>query len=394
MKRMLLIFSGIAIVAALFGTGCATAQKTKQETTLKIGVILPLSGKYAPYGKKVFEGIKLASEEVNANRKNGAPKVWLAFFDNKSTPAGTVSAMKKLAGNVSVVIGAYSTSNSLSLKPLALKYKLPIITPTATNDIVTERNPYMFRSCFNDSSQAAAMAYFMYHDKDLHRIGIMINIQENGTYSRDLGRTAEEKFRKYGGKVLNTVGFYSGTHNFEAPLKSLIKSKCRAVFAPSYPVDAASIILQARNLKYNKPLFGSDGWDEPQVLENCGNNPGPCFFSSMFSLQYQKPEVKKFVDAIRRKTGETPGMCEAQGYDTLKLAVKAASLRNGGADLRGGLYRIKNYPGVTGNISIDASGNAVKPVFVKKIVKTPEGKLITRLVKILNPEQINRIVKK
>jgi branched-chain amino acid transport system substrate-binding protein len=114
----------------------------------------------------------------------------------------------------------------------------------------------------------------------------------------------------------------------------------------------------------------------------------------MFSIQYQKPEVKKFIDAMRRKTNELPGMCEAQGYDTFKLAVKAASLRNGSADFRGGLYRIKNYPGITGNISIDASGNAVKPVFVKQIVKTPEGKLTTRLVKILNPEQINRIVKK
>lgn len=389
-KYLLFAIVAAALIAI---TGCSMLGMEDRADTVKVGVILPLSGEFAPYGKKVLDGIELAKDQFNDQGGVNGRKIILVVMDNGSIPAKTAEAMRKLVEkhNIPVVIGAYSTTCTLALKPVAMKYKIPVIAPMATNNVVTERNQYMFRSCFSDSFQGRAIACYAFADQHVTQVAVMLGIDENSTYSRDLGRIFSETFGRIGGKVVKTEGFYSSQDSFSAQLKNIQQEKGQGIFMPSYCNDGSRMIKETRSLGISCKLFGGDGWDEAEIFTNSGQEPGDCFFASMFSTEYKKPYVEKFIEDISRKTSQIPGACEAQGFDTMGIVADAMKLGIQPEDIMRGFFRVKNYPGVTGNISINSQRNAGKDIFIKKIVKQDNGLFGSKLVKILTPEQINRI---
>ncbi len=370
------------LMLIMFATGCRLLYD--QADDIKIGVIVPLSGEYAIYGEKVLDGIKLAAWQINQKGGINGKTVELLVRDNQSLFDPTAKAMDELVDRkIVMVIGAYASENTLALKPGALKHKIPVLAPIATNDVVTERNPFMFRACFNDTFQARALARFIFERGSSPNLGIMVDVNEEGVYSRDLGRRVEVEYRELGGSVVKVVGYYRGDVIFTPQLRELIKANVQAIFVPAYAPEANRIIRQARKLGFTGDIFGCDGWDEPELLVPEMGNPGKCSFSTMFSVEYDTIQVKEFITTIKAVTERPPGVCEAQGYDAMNVA--AAALTHDADNVKSGLYRIKNFPGVTGPISINAERNVVTNVFFNHIVGNAKKGFSVKLLKILEP---------
>ncbi|MCP3965501.1 MAG: ABC transporter substrate-binding protein [Lentisphaerae bacterium] len=388
------ILSYLLMAAFLLIAGCRSTSVPRD--AVKLGVVLPLSGKFGEYGKKVLAGMKFAQDKINLKGGVNGKQLVLVIIDNKSVGRESAKAFEKLAKmkDIVLVMGSYSTNCTLAMKPLALKYKLPLITSTATNNVVTERNGYVFRTCFRDSYQAAAMAYFAYDSRLVTKIGIMMDLDENGTYSRDLGRKFGFAFEKLGGKVVKRVGFYHGKKEFKNQVDTLTENKAKGIFAACYDSDAVELVKQARAQGYNYSLFGSDGWDERNFYENSGDKPGKCYFASLFSPDLNTPQTKAFVEEFTALKSRMPGACEAQGFDVVNIAAEAVGMTEPGKDVRGGLYRIQDYKGVVGSISISASRDAQRDLFVKTLVKGADGKYHPELVKVITPELIKRALLK
>jgi branched-chain amino acid transport system substrate-binding protein len=244
----------------------------------------------------------------------------------------------------------------------------------------------MFRCCFNDESQAKAMAVFAYKTKMYSNVGVLLDLNENVTYRRDLGRAFAAEFKKVFGRTSKEIGYRSGTKNFTNQLSKFKKRKVAAIFAPSDIPDAGFILKQARKVGFRKVIFGSDGWDHPELFDYCGSRPEPCFLTSMFSVESNLPGVKEFARSMKARTGELPGSDAAQAYDALKITTKALMLSKARNDIRSGLYQIKNYLGVTGYISINAQGDAKKTIFIKKIIKKTNGEFGFKLIKTISPK--------
>ncbi|QSH40766.1 ABC transporter substrate-binding protein [Lentisphaerota bacterium ZTH] len=389
------VFKGLAAFAAamlLLTAGCRTASQDTE--TVKVGVVLPVSGKFANGGRKVLAGMQLAAEQINLKGGVNGKKLSLVIIDNKSDAAASGKAFEDLAkvSGITMILGAYSTNCTLAMKPYAYRLKIPLVTPTATNNVITERNPYVFRTCFRDSYQAAAMALFAYEAGLVTRIGVLMDMNEHGTYSRDLGRKFGCYFELFGGKVLKRAGFYGGQQDFKEQLETMMKAKVKGLFAACYEKDAARLVRQARIMQFSSPIFGSDGWDKRYFYENCGDKPGKCYFSSMFSKDLRNPRTKAFVRAIEKQTGRAPGSCEAQGYDAVNIAARAIESTAPGKDIRSGLYKIQNFPGVAGSISIDAQRDAQRDIIVKTVIKGKDGTFRPKLVRVITAEQIKRAI--
>ncbi|MDD5597313.1 MAG: ABC transporter substrate-binding protein, partial [Victivallaceae bacterium] len=272
-----------------------------------------------------------------------------------------------------------------AIKPLAARAELPVLLTVATGNIATERNPYMFRCCFTDNFQGKAMADFAWKDKMYNTIGILFDLNDQVTYRRDLARAFASEFKKISGKSATEIGYYSGNGSLLPPLLKLKKANTAAVFAPSDVQDAAAILKEARRNGLNGTFLGSDGWDRPELFENCGPKPAPCYVSSMFSAESELPDVKEFVRSIKARTGTLPTTDTAQAYDALNIVVKALQLSRSRTDIRSGLYQVRNYLGVTGTTSIEADGNARKTIFIKQAVKGADGKPAFKLIKTISP---------
>jgi len=384
---MRIIFTLVISVFLLSLNACISfSDPAAQET--KIGVLLPLSGKRAFSGKKSLAGIFLAHDQINKRGPVRGKVIKLVIIDNKSSVKGSRQGMKRFVEKekVTLVIAACSTANALAIKAMAAKAKIPVLLTISTGNIAIERNSYMFRSCFNDDSQAEAMAVFAYNNKMYTDIGILLDLNEQVTYRRDLGRAFAAAFKKSFGKTVKEIGYRSGTKDFVPQMKELKQSKAVAIFAPSDIPDAGMILKQARKSGVRKVFLGSDGWDHPELFDYCGPRPEPCFLTSMFSPESNLPGVKDFVRSIKASTGAMPDADTAQAYDALNLTIKALKLSKSPSDIRSGLYQIKNYSGVTGTISINAEGDAAKTIFIKKIIKKKDGKFGFKLIKTISPK--------
>jgi branched-chain amino acid transport system substrate-binding protein len=380
MKQLLITLGALSLLLC----GC---QGMETEKVVTIGVIMPQTGGFAVYGSKVIRGMKYFVQQYNADH---AVKIELLVKDNRSTPGGTITAFNQLAryDKVPLVIGAYASSNSAVLKPFARRYKIPVITPTSTSDVVTENNPYMFRTCFSDSSQGEALGKFTKQRLKINRVGILIDIDEDAEYSKGLARSFAKSYKSVGGNVVIKVGYsQKDTENFPKLLHKIIAAKVDAIFAPTYLEEATKIIKAARKYNFKGYVFGGDGWDEDELLTSSGPHLNRCFFSTMFSPFYNTPVVKKFVqEYARTHSGAIPGLCIAQGYDTIKLV---ASLIEQGklTNIKKRLGQVEDFPGVTGNITIKPDGNAIKTVFVERVNRLKTGEFKAELVDVIPPTE-------
>ncbi len=385
---MKIVFTSLICIFLLTFSSCCfltPAEKSSRET--KIGVLLPMSGKRAFSGKKSLAGIFLAHDQINAKGPVRGKMIKLVIIDNKGSTKGSRQAMRKFIDEkVELVIAACSTANALAIKSMAAKAELPVLLTISTGNIATERNPYMFRCCFNDEFQAKAMAAFASNIQMYKNIDILIDLNEKVTYRRDLSRAFATTYKKISGNTVKEIAYRSGTKDFAGQMQKINSTKAAAVFVPSDIPDAGIILKQAREAGVSKVFLGSDGWDNKELFDYCGSKPEPCYLTSMFSPESNLPGVSDFVKSIKNRTGKIPEPDTAQAYDALKIAVKALMLSKSPADIRSGLYQIKKYPGVTGFTSINAAGDAEKTIFIKKIIKKSNKKFAFKLIKTISPK--------
>lgn len=391
MKKMYswLSLLGISMVFCLV-SGCKVTQPPPttpaQPPPVKIGAILPMSGEFKKYGKDLLFGINLKIDEINAAGGIDGRKLKLTVIDNESKANKTAPAMRKMADNkIFIVIGAYSTAATLSLKPDAEKYKITVLAPTATNDVITERNDYVFRTCFSDSYQGKVLGHYAVRHRNLKQIGVLLNMDEDGTYSRDLGKAACDSIVAEGGKIVAKEGYNRNQTTYIPQLQKILDAGVDGIFIPCYQEEAATMIKEARELGYRGQIFGGDGWDEQSLFEKISPLPGKCFFSTMFSVSYDTKQTRRFLSTVREITRMEPSLCNAQGYDTVGIIAVAVKNSVFDSDIRKALFEIKDYPGVTGNITINKDRNAVKTIFIKEIVKLPSGYYGPEFVEAIEP---------
>ena len=119
--------------------------------------------------------------------------------------------------------------------------------------------------------------------------------------------------RLLGGTVVVEQRFSSGDKDFKAQLTAIKGANPEAIFVPSYYTEAGLIVLQARQLEINVPLFGGDGWEAPELIQIGGKALEGCYYSTHYSPEDKSPLVQKFVQKFKAKYSETPDAMAALG---------------------------------------------------------------------------------
>jgi branched-chain amino acid transport system substrate-binding protein len=140
-------------------------------------------------------------------------------------------------------------------------------------------------------------------------------------------------------------------------------AKPDAVYVPGYYQEVALIVKQGRQIGLTMPFIGCDGWANQALIAIGGKAIDGCFFTNHFSPDDQAPVVKSFVAKYQEKYGSLPDTFAALGYDAARLladAIRRAGTLDSQA-VRDALATTAGFPGVTGQISLDANRNASKP---------------------------------
>ena len=339
---------------------------------IPVGAFLPLSGSEAAFGQAAVEGIKLAVSQINAGGGLEKRPVHLILRDTNSKGSEAARIVRELVAEDKVValLGEIASENSLEAAPVAAELGIPMISPGSTHADVTKAGPGIFRVCFVDPFQGRVMSKFA------SSIGVTkaaILFDPADPYSASLAQSFEADFLARGGTITAKETCARGASDFAAQLESIKAKQPEVVFLPVYFTQAASIIKQARPLGIDQPFIGTDGWESPEFLKVGGEAVNNTYFASHFSAGEPSERTKTFVNSFKSEYGHEPLALAALGYDAMNFL--ADGIRRAGSTgpvaLQTALAATKNFPGVTGTITLDADRNPAKSAIV---VRVDDGK--------------------
>jgi len=339
------------------------------EEPIRIGEYASITGKEASLGQSSHNGTMMAIDDLNAAGGVLGRPLLLITEDTQSKPGESATAAKKLISRDKVValLGEVASSRSLEAAPVAQLAKVPMISPASTNPKVTETGNYIFRTCFIDPFQGPVMAKFAQEKLHAKRVALMVS--NSSAYSIGLAKFFREAFTANGGTIVLEQKYAEGDKDFKAQLTAIKAAGVDAVFNPGYYNEGALIVLQARDLGLTLPIFGADSWEAEALIELGGKAIEGAYLCSHYSPADPSSRVQNFVQAYKKRFGTTPDSNASLGYDSVLVLVDAIK-RAGSterAKIRDALAATKNFPAVTGNITIDAQRNASKSAVIIQV---------------------------
>ena len=313
----------------------------------------------------------MALDEVNAKGGALGRKFVVKLEDDQSKADEARTAAEKLINRDKVValLGEISSSKSIAAAPAAQSAKVPMLSPGSTNPKVTEMGDYVFRACFIDPFQGAAMARFAMDDLKLKKFAFLYAV--NSDYSTGLRDYVKATLQKRGAQIVAEQSYTESKDvDFKAQLTAIKNANPDAIFATGYYTEAGLIAQQARELGITCPLIGGDGWDSDQTIKIGKKAVEGCYFANHYSPDEKRPEVQAFVTAYKAKfNNKVPDAMAILGYDAMKLMADAITRAGSteGSKIRDALAATKGFPGAAGSITIDAKRNASKPIVIVKI---------------------------
>lgn len=358
---------GLLSAGALLLAGCADSSSPD---VIKVGEFASLTGKEAAFGQSSHKGTVLAVEDINAAGGVLGRQIRLITDDNQSKAGESTTIVKKLItlDKVVAVLGEVASGRSKEGAPVCQERKIPMISPASTNPEVTQVGDYIFRVCFIDPFQGSVIGKFTLDTLKARRVAVLTDVA--APYSVGLSEFFKEYIKTHGGTVVADQKFTGGDKDFKGQLTAIKAVNPEAIFAPVYYTEAGLIALQARELGIAVPLLGGDGWEASQLIEIGGKALEGCYFSTHYSAESQAPEVVEFVRKYKaRYNNEIPDTMAGLGYDS--MMVLADAIRRAGTTdpqpLRDAIAATRDFPGVTGRLTLDANRNASKSAVVMTI---------------------------
>ena len=376
MKKTVLKLISIGM-CLIFAVGVFAACGNKNDGTYVIGATGPLTGSAASYGISVKNGAELAVEEINA--LDSDIKFTFYMEDDEADASKVTTAYANLLSKGMVAsIGSVTSGACITFAEESLKDNLFFITPSASaDDAIANSNGY--RICFGDPDQGMYAAKAL--AAEYTKIGVIYNTDD--AYSTGLLAGFEAEMKAEGKAAAYVAKSFSDNTktNFEGQVGDLKAAGCDVIFLPIYYQEASLIIAEAKKQSFTVDFYGCDGMDG--IVKHNANDAE--LSAAIKGLRYLAPidvnsedeNIKSFVEAYKAKyNGETPDQFAADAYDAVYViyyAMIEAEINDTTIEpselcdaltavLQGGF----EYKGVTGTMTWDAKGAAVKqPVTVE-----------------------------
>ncbi len=328
-----------------------------------------MTGQTSAFGKATDEGVKLAVEEINNKGGINGKKIEIVGPEDTASiqQQGEIAVKRLLEKKVVAVIGEVSSGISMAGGPVCQQAQIPMVSPSSTNEKVTQIGDYIFRVCFIDSFQGAVLAKFAKDTLKANTAAVMYDA--GAPYSVGIRDEFIKSFTGRGGKIVAETSFGTEDKDFKAPLTKIKAANPDVIVVGSYYTQGGTILKQARDLGINAPLLGGDGWDDAQFHTYAGKSVGNAYMSTHASMEDPSTVIQTFVKAFEGKFGEKPNALAALGYDSMMVladAIKKAKSLSG-PDLRDALAQTKDFEGVTGKITINANRDAEKGAVIMEV---------------------------
>ena len=347
---------------------------------VKIGLVLPMSGPFASYGKQIEHGVKLYL--ATQGDTFGGRKVELIIKDDSPGTAGDVS--KRLAqelvikDKVDILAGFGLTPSAFAVAPLATEAKKPMVVMNAATSSVTAKSNYIVRTSMTLPQNSAPIASWAAKNK----------IKKVFTLVADYGpgHDAEGQFKKTftaaGGEIVGEVRAPVKNPDFAPFLQKIKDTKPDAVFLflpPGGETIAFMKGFKERGLSAaGIQLISTGDLPDEDILEAIGDSALGLITSFHYSEAHKSPENKAYTDAYYKAyPKDRPNFMSVGGYDGMRLIAEVLKKTSGNTDADKFIEAAKGLKWISprGPVSIDPiTRDIVQNIYIRKTEKI-NGKL-------------------
>ncbi|MGD0624724.1 MAG: ABC transporter substrate-binding protein [Thermodesulfobacteriota bacterium] len=344
--------------------------------TIKIGGFLPMTGAVAAYGQDANSGIQAA---MGMKPTVLGKKVEYILVDTKSDKIEAANAISRLIekDKVVAIIGEMISGNTMAGGPIAEKAKIPVVTPTSTNPLVTQGKKYVFRVCFIDPVQGDIAAKYAFSTLKAKKAALIVDKSQD--YCVGLGKFFKDAFTKLGGQIVAETFCVTEDKDFSAQLSTMKPKNPDVLYAPNYYSPVALFTKQARELGLKAPVLSGDGAQADELIQIGGKEVEGVTFTGHFHAKAATTKLARdFIARWQKKYKAEPNAFHALGADAYFVLLDAISRANStrGEAIRAALATTKNFEAISGRLSIGEDGNAVKPMVIM-IVKNGKFEYLT-----------------
>ena len=302
MKKILFIFLTILLLG-----------NCKQENdTIKIGIILPLTGDVATYGKSVKKGIDIAIE--NENTISIKP----FYEDSKANKIASINALESLfARKINFFIGDATSTVTYEIGPRIQKEDKILIVPIATGDKISKIGKNVFMISPRNEKQTLKIINFINNEFKNKKIGCLF---KQNDYGVNIANTFFHEFPD-----IFSQAYQEGQNDFKTILNKFIKENVEIIFVPGNYEETAKILKQSREINYNPIYIGTDGCYSPKLIELAGN-ASENFLLTIMPVDYNSEMYRNFEKLFYNKFNSKPDIFSCYGYESAIILIN--SLKN------------------------------------------------------------------
>lgn len=348
MNKSTKITIGIIIaIIAIGGIWYEISRKPTGEEPIKIGAILPLSGKNVSYGERTQKGIELALAEVNKEKE----VIKVIYEDSKGDSTTGVNAAHKLidVDKVSVLLVQLSEISE-AVAPIAQENKTLLFGFTLTPDF-TKIGEYIFRNRGDALEEGKSIGKFIL-DKGYKKAAVLYKNNSTGIGEAEGFKKA---FEEGEGGIVFFESYKVGETDFRTPLLKIKEANPEIIVCPARDKDIPLILRQAKELGLNQQFFSTQGIATRSLLEDAGSLvEGLLYAESVIYEESTSPDVQAALKAYKEKYNENMDLYAGDAYDVIKVlgyVIKTGATTQ--EKIKEGLKKIKDFPGVSGPITFN-----------------------------------------
>ena len=373
-----------AISATLFAGLLSVPAMAAEQEPLRLGFLTIKSGALAAGGKQMEDGLRLFLKE--RNNMIGGRKVELFVGDTAGQPAITKTKAQELVekNKVHVMIGPLAAFEALAIDDYIRASEIPTIAPSAAAEDLTQRksNPWFVRAVGTSAQANHPFGEYAARELKYKRIAI---IADDFAFGHETAAGFQRSFEENGGKIVQKLWSPLNVADYGTYIGQ-IKPNVDAVFAAFAGGNGIKFIKQYNEfgLKGKIPLLGAMTTVDEGILKSMGDEAVGVLSAGWYSAATDNPNNKRFVAGINQDYKQDPGYYSIGAYGAalmLEEAVKAVKGKfEDKAAFMAALRKVSVPTDPRGNISLDALGNPVMDVYIRKVERV-NGKLVNKVIK-------------
>jgi len=345
-------FLGRSFLAVVAHFGFAGPASAKQ--TVKIGAALSMTGPAAAYGANQKTGIQAAVDEINKSGMLKDVVLEAVIEDDASTKEQGLAVFQRFLtrDRVSAIVGPTLSNTAYATNPLAQQGKLPVVAVSNTAPKgITDVGDYIWRVSLTEGQVIPGALKTLQMKLGFKKAGVLYGNDDAFTkagYDVMKASLADLKIQ-----VVGEQTFAKPDRDYNAQLTQLLAQKPDILVVSALIENASGIVAQARQLGWQGPIFGGNGFNNPVLMKNAGPAAEGVYVGTAWNRTSPDAANQKFLEHMKAR-GVDPDQFCAQAYTGVLVvaeAIKQAGNKGGRDDIKTGFAKVKDLPTPLGKFS-------------------------------------------